>query len=90
LRNSTDYTDEEEAGAVTDEPPESHESHEPIGEPRTAAERLRGTLERMADGRGGDAARAALALALWDNVGVPTRVQNLILQMGHEGSGPEA
>ena len=75
---------------MTDEPPESHESPEPISEPRTAAERLRGTLERMADGHGGDAARAALALALWDNVGVPTRVQNLILQMGHEGSGPEA
>lgn len=75
---------------MTDEPHESHESNEPIAEPRTAAERLRGTLERMADGYGGDAARAALALALWDNVGVPTRVQNLILQMGHEGSGPEA
>ena len=75
---------------MTDEPSESSDSNEPIEEPRTAAERLRGTLERMADGNGGDAARAALALALWDNVGVPTRVQNLILQMGHQGGGPEA
>ena len=55
--------------------------------PQTAGERLRKTLERMAQGSGGDAARAALALALWDNVGVPTRVQNLISQMGHEGGG---
>ena len=55
--------------------------------PPTAGERLRKTLERMARGSGGDAARAALALALWDNVGVPTRVQNLISQMGHEGGG---
>ena len=72
---------------MTSEPTETHEAGEPIDEPRTAAERLRGTLERMADGTGGDAARAALALALWDNVGVPTRVQNLILQMGHQGGG---
>lgn len=72
---------------VSDEP---SESNVPIDEPRTAAERLRGTLERLADGSGGDAARAALALALWDNVGVPTRVQNLILQMGHQGSAPDA
>ena len=79
-----------ETRAVTDEPSESNESSEPIDEPRTAAERLRATLERTADGSGGDAARAALALALWDNVGVPTRVQNLILQMGHQASGPEA
>lgn len=74
---------------MPNEPSESSESNEPIDEPRTAAERLRGTLERMADGYGGDAARAALALALWDNVGVPTRVQNLILQMGHQGSSPQ-
>ena len=79
--------DTQEARAVPDEP---LESNEPIDEPRTAAERLRSTLERTADGYGGDAARAALALALWDNVGVPTRVQNLILQMGHEGGGPQA
>ncbi len=58
--------------------------------PATAGERLRKTLERMAQGNGGDAARAALALALWDNVGVPTRVQNLISQMGHEGSGADS
>lgn len=64
--------------------------HEPANRPATAGERLRKTLERMAQGNGGDAARAALALALWDNVGVPTRVQNLIGQMGHEGSGPDA
>ena len=56
----------------------------------TAGERLRRTLERLARGNGGDAARAALALALWDNVGVPTRVQNLISQMGHEGGGPDS
>ena len=56
----------------------------------TAGERLRRTLERLARGNGGDAARAALALALWDNVGVPTRVQNLISQMGHEGNGPDS
>ena len=61
--------------------------NEPTMKPATAAERLRGTLERMTQGNGGDAARAALALALWDNVGVPTRVQNLISQMGHEGGG---
>ena len=61
--------------------------NEPMSKPATAGERLRKTLERMAQGSGGDAARAALALALWDNVGVPTRVQNLISQMGHEGSG---
>ena len=73
--------------AVTDE---SSESNEPENEPRTAAERLRGTLERTANGSGGDAARAALALALWDNVGVPTRVQNLILQMGHQDHAPDA
>ena len=59
-------------------------------EPTTAGERLRRTLERMARGNGGDAARAALALALWDNVGVPTRVQNLISQMGHEDRGPDS
>ena len=58
---------------------------EPTNKPATAGERLRKTLERMAQGNGGDAARAALALALWDNVGVPTRVQNLISQMGHAG-----
>ena len=79
--------DTQEARAVPDEP---LESNEPIDEPRTAAERLRSTLERTADGAGGDAARAALALALWDNVGVPTRVQNLILQMGHQSNGQEA
>ena len=61
--------------------------NEPTIKPETAGERLRKTLERMARGNGGDAARAALALALWDNVGVPTRVQNLISQMGHEGGG---
>ena len=72
---------------MTDEP---SESNEPVNEPRTAAERLRGTLERTANGSGGDAARAALALALWDNVGVPTRVQNLSLQMGHQDSAPDA
>ena len=66
------------------------ETNEPTNEPRTAAERLRETLERLARGNGGDAARAALALALWDNVGVPSRVQNLISQMGHEGSGPDS
>ena len=71
-------------------PDEPLESDDPIDEPRTAAERLRSTLERTADGSGGDAARAALALALWDNVGVPSRVQNLILQMGRQGGGPEA
>ena len=59
--------------------------NEPTIKPATAGERLRRTLERMAQGSGGDAARAALALALWDNVGVPTRVQNLISQMGHDG-----
>ena len=59
--------------------------NEPTIKPATAGERLRRTLERMAQGNGGDAARAALALALWDNVGVPTRVQNLISQMGHDG-----
>lgn len=64
--------------------------NEPAIKPATAAERLRRTLERLARGNGGDAARAALALALWDNVGVPTRVQNLISQMGHEGSGPDS
>ena len=64
--------------------------YEPANKPATAGERLRKTLERMAQGNGGDAARAALALALWDNVGVPTRVQNLISQMGHEGSGTDA
>ena len=64
--------------------------NEPISKPATAGERLRKTLERMAQGNGGDAARAALALALWDNVGVPTRVQNLISQMGHEGSGMDS
>lgn len=58
--------------------------------PATAGERLRRTLERMAQGNGGDAARAALALALWDNVGVPSRVQNLISQMGHEGSSADS
>ena len=61
--------------------------NEPTIKPATAGERLRRTLERLAQGNGGDAARAALALALWDNVGVPTRVQNLISQMGHEGGG---
>ena len=61
--------------------------NEPTIKPATAGERLRRTLERLAQGNGGDAARAALALALWDNVGVPTRVQNLISQMGHEGVG---
>ena len=61
--------------------------NEPTIKPETAGERLRRTLERLAQGNGGDAARAALALALWDNVGVPTRVQNLISQMGHEGGG---
>ena len=65
-------------------------ANEPAIKPATAAERLRRTLERLARGNGGDAARAALALALWDNVGVPTRVQNLISQMGHEGSGPDS
>ena len=64
--------------------------YEPAIKPATAGERLRKTLERMAQGNGGDAARAALALALWDNVGVPTRVQNLISQMGHEGTGADA
>ena len=75
---------------MPDEPSETNETNEPIDEPRTAAERLRSTLERTANGSGGDAARAALALALWDNVGVPSRVQNLILQMGRQGGGPEA
>ena len=60
---------------------------EPTNKPATSGERLRKTLERMAQGSGGDAARAALALALWDNVGVPSRVQNLISQMGHDGGG---
>lgn len=64
--------------------------YEPAIKPATAGERLRKTLERMAQGNGGDAARAALALALWDNVGVPTRVQNLISQMGHDGTGADA
>ena len=63
--------------------------YEPAIKPATAGERLRKTLERMAQGNGGDAARAALALALWDNVGVPTRVQNLISQMGHDGTGAD-
>ena len=63
---------------------------EPTNKPATAGERLRKTLERMAQGNGGDAARAALALALWDNVGVPTRVQNLISQMGHAGETHES
>ena len=75
---------------MPDEPSETNETNEPIDEPRTAAQRLRSTLERTADGSGGDAARAALALALWDNVGVPSRVQNLILQMGRQGGVPEA
>ena len=64
--------------------------YEQAKKPATAGERLRKTLERMAQGNGGDAARAALALALWDNIGVPTRVQNLISQMGHEGSGADS
>ena len=63
---------------------------DPANRAPTAGRRLRKTLERMAQGNGGDAARAALALALWDNVGVPTRVQNLISQMGHEGGGPDS
>lgn len=70
---------------------EAHElENEPATQSVTAGERLRKTLERLALGNGGDAARAALALALWDNVGVPTRVQNLISQMGHDGSGPDS
>lgn len=68
----------------------SETEYEPAVKPATAGERLRKTLERMARGNGGDAARAALALALWDNVGVPTRVQNLISQMGHEGTRADA
>lgn len=64
--------------------------NEPATRPATAGDRLRKTLERLAQGNGGDAARAALALALWDNVGVPTRVQNLISQMGHEGGGSDS
>ena len=71
---------------MTDEP--TGAENEPANRPATAGDRLRKTLERMAQGNGGDAARAALALALWDNVGVPTRIQNLISQMGHEGGGP--
>ena len=73
---------------MTDEANEPE--NQPATKPATAGERLRKTLERMAQGNGGDAARAALALALWDNVGVPTRVQNLITQMGHEGSGVDS
>ena len=68
----------------------SETEYEPAVKPATAGERLRKTLERMAQGNGGDAReRRALALALWDNVGVPTRVQNLISQMGHEGTGAD-
>lgn len=73
---------------MTDEMNET--KNEPTTRPATAGDRLRKTLERLAQGNGGDAARAALALALWDNVGVPTRVQNLISQMGHEGGGSDS
>lgn len=73
---------------MTDETNETE--NESATRPATAGDRLRKTLERLAQGNGGDAARAALALALWDNVGVPTRVQNLISQMGHEGGGSDS
>jgi hypothetical protein len=43
----------------------------------------------MARGTGGSA-RAAPAFALWDNAGVPTRVQTFIGQMEHADTGPDS